>query len=124
MSARLKSLNGDLQILDGSVDTSVKSGIAKAWVGVVSTDGVGMDNSLNVSTQTDEGTGDFDYTLTNNAAAQMDEYCFSGMGGGAARFVRCGSNDTTSLVFDAKLHNYQGTLVDFQHSWSWIGDLA
>ena len=104
--------------------TLTKQSAAKCWVGVVSTNGVGMDNSLNVSTQTDQGTGDFDYTLTNNAASQMDEYAFAGMGGGGDRVVRCGSSDTTSSVFDAKLHNQAGTLTDFQHGWMWIGDLA
>lgn len=72
MSARLKSLNGDLLIRDGSIDTSIKSGIAKMWAQFNgSTNAIG--GSLNSSTLTDHGTGDFSISLTNSFNAN-DEF--------------------------------------------------
>ena len=80
-----------------------------------------------MSGQTDVGTGDYDYALTNNAAAQMDAYGFGGLAGGASRIMRIGSADTTTSNFDCKLHvvsNDAGTYTDMTHNWMWIGDLA
>jgi len=66
MSARLKSLNGDLQIRDGSIDTSIKSGIAKAWIATEGEATPAIRISLNHSTVTDNGVGDQTMSYTNN----------------------------------------------------------
>ena len=113
-----------IQNISGGPVELTQQDASKAWAGMVASSGSGISNSLNGSSQTDSGTGDYDYALTNNAAAQMDEYCFAGMAGGSSRFVRVGSADTTASLFDCKLHNHSGTLTDMPHSWSWIGDLA
>ena len=65
-SARLKSQNGDLLVRDGTVDTSVKSGIAKAWQ--MSLDGgtLTISDSLNISTVDDDGTGDYGQNYASN----------------------------------------------------------
>lgn len=67
-AARLKSQNGDLLVRDGSVDTSIKSGSAKAHIRAnLATPGV--TGSLNVSSLTDNYTGSGKPQFTNNFAA-------------------------------------------------------
>jgi hypothetical protein len=104
--------------------TLTQQSACKAWAGVTDTAGTTIDNSLNVSSLSDQGTGDYDYTLTNNASSEMDAYAFGGMTGGGSRLIRHGSADTTTSVFDARCHNTSGTATDMQHNWMWVGDLA
>lgn len=101
-----------------------KQSAAKAWCGSAATDGSGISDSLNVSSQTDNGTGDYDYTVTNAFAAQMDNGGMTGMAGQASRIIRVGANDTTTTVFDSKTHTTADALVDTSHHWVVHGDLA
>lgn len=65
-AARLKSQNGDLLVRDGSVDTSVKSGVTKAHINFNGTGTPATRGSLNFSTITDSGTGVYEIAYTNN----------------------------------------------------------
>ena len=105
--------------------TNLMNGLAKAWCGAAAADGSGISDSLNVSSQADSGTGDYDYTITNAFAAQMDNGGMTGMAGQASRIIRVGSNDTTTTVFDSKTHTTStDALVDTSHYWAVHGDLA
>ena len=64
-SARLKSQNGDLLVRDGTTDTSVKSGITKAWANYSQTDATVRD-SFSISSVTDDSTGIHTYVFFNN----------------------------------------------------------
>ena len=109
----------------GSVDTKfVVEGSAKAWCGAAASDGSGISDSLNVSSQTDNGTGDYDYTITSAFSAQMDNGGMTGMAGQASRIIRVGATDTTTTVFDSKTHTTADALVDTSHHWAVHGDLA
>jgi hypothetical protein len=109
----------------GSVDTKfVVEGSAKAWCGASATDGSGISDSLNVSSQTDNGTGDYDYTITSAFLAQMDNGGMTGMAGQGSRIIRVGSTDTTTTLFDSKTHNTADSAIDTSHYWAVHGDLA
>jgi len=104
----------------------VVNGTLKAWASTVDSTGTTISNSLNVSSKTDESAaGEFHYTLINAAQEEMDASAFSGMGHGGARVVRCGSNDTTTSVFDLRIHTTStGSGIDSPHGWMWAGELA
>ena len=107
----------------GSIATNyVVNGSAKAWLsGTVDAD---LTDSLNFSSGTDVGTGDFDYTLANAAASQMDDSYLGVTAGGAAYYGRIGTGDTTTTVVDVKIHNSSATLSDSAHFVIFVGDLA
>lgn len=65
-AARLKSQNGDLLVRDGTTDTSVKSGIAKAWAAFHLSGTAAIDKSLNISSVADDAAGKSDISFTNN----------------------------------------------------------
>ena len=114
-----------IQNLTGGPVTLTKQSAAKAYCGAAAADGSGISDSLNVSSQADNGTGDYDYTVTNAFAAQMDNGGMTGMAGQASRIIRVGSNDTTTTVFDSKTHTTStDALVDTSHYWAVHGDLA
>ena len=47
------------------------------------------------------------------------------MAGQHFRIIRVGATDTTTTVFDSKLHNSNdGSAVDTSHHWAEHGDLA
>ena len=113
-----------------TIPTSVASkyvvnGTLKAWASTVDSTGTTISNSLNVSSKTDESTtGEFNYTLINAAQEEIDASALTGMGHGGARIVRCGSSDTTTSVFDLRVHVHSGGGQDGAHSWMWAGELA
>lgn len=109
----------------GGAVTLTKQSAAKAYCGAAAADGSGINDSLNVSSQSDNGTGDYDYTITNAFAAQMDNGGMTGMAGQASRVLRVGSTDTTTTVFDSKTHSSNdAALIDTSHYWAVHGDLA
>ncbi len=55
----------------GSTTTSVQQGLCKVWADA--TDGAGLSDSFNLSSGTDNGTGDYSYTITNDMASV--NYC-------------------------------------------------
>ena len=107
-----------------SATMSLEQGLAKAWCGASASNGSGISDSLNVSSQTDNGTGDYDYTVTSAFSAQMDNSGMTGMAGQASRIIRVGASDTTTTVFDSKTHTTADALVDTSHHWTVHGDLA
>ena len=104
----------------------VVNGTLKAWASTVDSTGTTISNSLNVSSKTDESSaGEFNYTLIANAQEEMDASALAGMGHGGSRVVRCGTNDTTTSVFDLRIHTTStGSGLDSGHSWMWVGELA
>lgn len=103
----------------------VVNGTLKAWASTVDATGTTISNSLNVSSKTDEASaGEFHYTLINAAQEEMDASALAGMGHGGDRNIRCGSTDTTTSVFDLRVHNTAGSGNDGAHGWMWVGELA
>jgi len=100
-----------------------KQEAAKAWLS--GTVDANLTDSLNFSSGVDVGSGgDFDYSLTNAAAAQMDDSYLGVTAGGAAYYGRIGTGDTTTTVVDVKIHNSSAALSDSTHFVIFVGDLA
>ncbi len=59
-----------------STTTNLQQGLAKQWVNLDGTGTIGISDSLNTSSVTDTGTGDFDPKFTNN----MGNTLYSGTG--------------------------------------------
>ena len=81
-----------------SVDTDyVVNGSAKVWSNVDNTGTIGVSDSLNVSTATDEATGQYKLTYTNNMS--NSSYAWSGShsdsGSAMAAIGNTGSNSGT-----------------------------
>ena len=103
---------------EGSVQTSIQQGLAKSWTSC--SDNV-IDDSLNTSSSSDEDTGAYIVTLTNNAATAN-----------VAANVNCNENQpliahikekTTSTYF-IRIKNASGSGVDANTGASIHGDLA
>ena len=109
----------NLQPSDGLTPAYDTSGVAKVWLqGSIAAVPVG---STNVTSGTDVGTGDYDYTFTNN----MDDalYGLSGLlNSGAIRLISAAP--TSSSVASVGVVNVSGTREDREHSATIDGALA
>ena len=54
---------------EGSNQTSIQQGLAKAWAVVDGTGTIGLSDSFNCASVSDGGTGDYDVFYTNNMAS-------------------------------------------------------
>tara|TARA_Y100001938_G_scaffold141305_1_gene210836 strand:- start:26 stop:415 length:390 start_codon:yes stop_codon:yes gene_type:complete len=106
-----------------SIDTSyLFNGIAKAFVNGGAD--ASLNNSFNISTNTDNGTGDYSYGFTNVFTTEVDLHCaIAAICIGGDRFARIqGSNSTTSAV---NLHTVATTTnTNSIHALQLTGDLA
>ena len=50
---------------EGSAQTSIQQGLAKAWATLTGTGTISLDDSLNVASISDEGVGDYETTYTS-----------------------------------------------------------
>ena len=104
--------------------TNLQQGLAKAWAGGAD-DGTTINDSFNVTSRTDEGTGNYDYTITNALSQEIDHGGVGGMCFGSARVCRGASAATTTSVIDIVTHTASsGSAVDSPHGFTIHGDLA
>ena len=61
---------------EGSAQTSIQQGLAKAWANLQGTDTFALRDSFNLTSATDNGTGDYDYTWATDFS--NENYSFSG----------------------------------------------
>jgi len=111
----------------GNVTQNAVQGLVKAW-DHVSGDGTTIDDSFNISSHTDSGTGQGYHVFTNN----MNNNDWSRMGftqwadfgtGNGAYALSTGNPDTTSQM--RLLHYENATLTDPQERYIMVaGDLA
>ena len=107
-----------------STTTNLQQGLAKAWAGGAD-DGTTINDSFNVTSRTDEGTGNYDYTITNALSQEIDHGGVGGMCFGSARVCRGASAATTTSVIDIVTHtSSSGSAVDSPHGFTTHGDLA
>ena len=107
-----------------STTTNLQQGLAKAWAGGAD-DGTTINDSFNVTSRTDEGTGNYDYTITNALSQEIDHGGVGGMCFGSARVCRGASAATTTSVIDIVTHTASsGSAVDSPHGFTIHGDLA
>ena len=92
----------------GSTTTNLQQGVAKAW-GQYSGSGSTYADSFNLASATDNGTGDYTFTITNDMS--NDDYAPSNIGGQnnitahtfAAGSLRCQLANNTPALADAIL---------------------
>ena len=108
----------------GSLATNfVVQGSAKAWISVTST--VEIHDSLNISSGTDHGTGDYSYNLTNafttiNGYSQTTAVFTTAAG---ATCTRNSGRDAANIIA-VEVSNAAGTLADDSLNTTAHGDLA
>ena len=112
----------------GSTTTSLQQGLAKAWVKTVE-DLTGTNDSFNVSSIADDGTGDGGVTLTasmSNANYAMKGSTISGSSASIMTIDYDGTQSTASFEFEIAHANasVNRTAID-RHSFQSVhGDLA
>ncbi len=78
-----------------SIDTSyIFNGVSKAWYQLDGTGTIGMNDSFNMTTTTDHGTGEYTTTFTN--AMSNDDYAFL-FGGSSQSNIGSNGHTTTTL---------------------------
>ena len=108
----------------GSTTTNLQQGLAKAWAAFDGSGTVEIDDSNNIASITDNGTGDYTLTITNDMAnanyAPVSSCQFNGT---SPDFVGAVSKAVGSTEFHAA-HD-DGNLTDMNDLYaSWHGDLA
>ena len=113
---------------EGTATTNLQQGLAKQWVNIdASTSTPSLENSFNVASLTDQGTGLFDYNTTNNFSNAK----FAGSGCHDVYSARAGAiessddrGNSTSIV-RTRVNNSSGTAFDSREiMFSTHGDLA
>jgi hypothetical protein len=108
----------------GSLDTSyVVNGSAKARVTGSDAAAIVSGQSLNISSGTDHGTGDYSYAFASN----LDSASYSGAvspHGGGLRMVTHSTVRSTTSVFAFYVATYDNALNNHGHSGAAFGDLA
>ena len=85
----------------GSTPEQIAQGRAKAWINFIGTSTVSIRDSFNVSSLTDNGTGD--YSMNFSTAMSNANYCVVSTGsesgvGGAARFISGDGNSASAAL--------------------------
>ena len=102
-----------------STTTNLQQGLCKAWV--EGNDDATFANSFNISSGSDDGTGDYSYNYTSNlSSADKVVHCTCGQN---ANSIGINNQRSTSL-FGVKLFTDAGSLVDRTNLCSVLGDLA
>ena len=115
---------------EGSAQTSIQQGLAKCWVGFVGTGTISVSDSFNLTSLTDNGTGDYTATFDNDMA--NDAYCWSfgmkdGSTQGRGRYMNPRNASTYSAsAFQAEFQNDTSSVMqDVDHgALMFQGDLA
>ena len=112
-------------ITDGTdtVETGyVVNGSAKAWIKFIMAGTAAINNSLNVSSLVDAGTGDFDITVTN--AFNSNHYVTTGSNFWSSRGNQIAADNTASM-FNVDQYNDAAGRTDSGKSYCTChGDLA
>jgi len=104
-----------------SIDTSyIFNGVSKAWYQLDGTGTIGMNDSFNMTTTTDHGTGEYTTTFTN--AMSSDDYAFL-FGGGSQSNI--GSNGVTTTTLRLRCRDGGNSALDLDPITCGVnGDLA
>jgi len=104
--------------------TNLQQGLAKAWAAFDGSGTVEIDDSNNIASMTDNGTGDYTLTITNDMAnANYAPVSSCNFNGTSPDFVGAVSKAVGSTEFHAA-HD-DGGLTDMNDLYaSWHGDLA
>ena len=102
-----------------SATTNLQQGLCKAWV--EGNDDATFANSFNISSGSDDGTGDYSYNYTSNLSS-ADKVVHSTCGQNSSSFGV--NNQRSTSLFGVKLFTDGGSLADRTNLCSVLGDLA
>ena len=110
----------------GETASRAVSGVAAAWADANASGAVSLDDSFNISSMDDDGTGDYGFNFTSSFASTA--YCpqATGRGDGTGEGSWCTSTRVPATSScDIAYWNASGTAQDQTAlSWSALGDLA
>ena len=112
---------------EGSAQTSVQQGLLKAWSNLDGSS-FGLNDSFNLGSATDDGSGDYGLNFTNNMA--NTNYSGGGLGGhDAGSYTRIQTVDhdhgLTTAQFQINTQDTNGTAADMEPTLTVVaGDLA
>ena len=100
--------------------TNLQQGLCKSWVDLDG--GATIDDSLNVSGSTDNGTGNYTFNFSSNMGNV--NYCSSGSTGTNSNVMHCTTSKATTAC-QTQHRDFGNTLTDLEHAMTSIhGDLA
>lgn len=99
-------------------------GSAKAKVAAQSDTSLFTDANLNISSNIDEGTGDYKYNVTNAFTYSVTSNCAAGTAAGTAAVVRLKTAESSTTVIDIECMNSSFSVIDTRHMMACFGDLA
>ena len=112
---------------EGSAQTSIQGGLTKAWVNLNGAGTIAIRDSLNVTSCTDDGTGQYTVTIANNMA-DTNYATTSGMarsGLSSCSFLADGSWAATTGSHACICANNSNSTIDvYAMLASFLGDLA
>ena len=113
---------------EGTNTTNLQQGLLKAWYGYdLYSSQNSFEGSFNVSTATDDGTGDVTSTYTNNMSSQDYVASASGPDNGLTNTQGDNSDGNTSRLttgYKSRQRSYNGSSFDGIHYIHIAGDLA
>ena len=86
---------------EGSVQTSIQQGLGKSWINFNGTGTIATRDSLNVTSITDNATGDYYVTIANDMASVNYSTTTAGRVGGGVSTNDAGENTVTRLALAA-----------------------
>ena len=104
-----------------SLTQSLEVGISKAWYGAANDS---ITESLNFSSSTDNGNGNYYRDMTNPASYQLDDGAIQLTAGGGTRFARYAATQTTTTRVHIQIHDTNGTNTDGGNSGTFHGVMA
>lgn len=123
MSATLSNSGGAIHVSAGTTTTSVVNGVAKLWGSFGGSDGAIVE-SFNVSSVTDNNTGDHSYTSTVTFAHNTKHGGVAGTCTNNIGFARLAGGNCTTTVINLFTHLHEGSATDIDRTLSITGDLA
>ena len=99
-------------------------GSAKAKVAAQSDTSLFTDANLNISSNVDEGTGDYKYNVTNAFTYSVANNCAAGTAAGTAAVVRLKTAESSTTIIDIECMNSSFGTIDTRHMMACYGDLA
>ena len=119
-----KTSAGDITVTSegGAATMQLQQGLAKSWV--AATVAAVIYDSLNISSNTDEGTGDYKYGISNALTQSSAETAASGAALGYAATFRLKTAEASTTIIDIEMMNTSFGPVDAAHSAVIHGDLA
>ena len=108
---------------EGSAQTSVQQGLAKAWARIDGTGTAAVDDSFNCASLTDNGTGDYSVAITNDMSSVDTYYVIEGQYINSATTNGVDWANSTAAVVRYKVFDSSATDRD-PVGFACIGDLA